>query len=175
MAQTETEKDVRPHVYGNFRLPTSKGLAGLSTAGTIILLGGLVVGIVLMTFGLWIEALVFVALLMIVLMMSMSKNKHGRTMVERIIRKLGWANTRYSGAHLYRSGPVSRVPGGVSKLPGVSAKSTLSEHVDGYGRAFGLIHVPQKNYYTVVLRSEPDAGGMVDQEQVNRWVDRYSL
>jgi hypothetical protein len=31
-----------------------------------------------------------------------------------------------------------------------------------------------KNHYTVVLGSEPDGGGMVDQEQINRWVDRWS-
>lgn len=176
MAQTGSEtKEVRPHVYGNFRVPTSKGLAGLSTAGTVILLAGLMVGIGLMLFGQWIAALVFVLALAVLLLLSLQKDKHGRTMVERLLRRFGWANTRFSGAQIYRSGPVSRVPGGTSKLPGIAAKSTLSEHVDGYGRAFGLIHVPQKNYYTVVLRSEPDAGGMVDQEQVNRWVDRYSL
>lgn len=176
MAQTGTEtSEGRPHIYGNFRTPTSKGIGGLSTAGTAVLFGGMVVGIFLMTFGLWLEALVFVFVLGLVLLLSMQKNKHGRTTVERIVRRLGWANTRFSGSHVYRSGPLSRVPGGTSKLPGVSAKSTLSEHVDGYGRSFAMIHVPQKNYYTVVMRSEPDAGGMVDQEQVNRWVDRYSL
>lgn len=176
MALTESDQmKTHPHVYGNFRTPTSKGLAGLSTAGTIILLVGIVVGVFLMMFGLWVAALVFEMFLAVVLLLSMKKNKHGRTMIERIVRKVNWLNTRYSGANVYRAGPLSRVPSGTTKLPGIAAKSTLSEHKDGYGRPFAMVRIPQKNYYTAVLGSEPDAGGMVDQDQVNRWVDRYSM
>ena len=47
MAQTEAKTENRPRVYGNFRTPTSKGLAGLSTAGTVLLIGGVVGGILL--------------------------------------------------------------------------------------------------------------------------------
>lgn len=175
MAQTETKTaENRPRVYGNFRTPTSKGLAGLSTAGTVLLIGGVVGGIVLMMLNLWLVALGFEAVILSLIVLSMQKNKHGRTLIERIMRRAGWANARYSGATVYRAGPVSRVPGGTTKLPGISARSKITEHVDGYGRPFALVQVPQKGHFTVVLASEPDGGGMVDQDHINRWVDRWS-
>ena len=131
MAQTETKTDTRLRVYGNFRTPTSKGLAGLSTAGTVLLIGGVVGGIVLMMLNLWLVALGFEAVILTLIVLSMQKNKHGRTLIERIMRRAGWANARYSGATVYRAGPVSRVPGGTTKLPGISARSKITEHVDG--------------------------------------------
>ena len=174
MAQTEAKTENRPRVYGNFRTPTSKGLAGLSTAGTVLLIGGVVGGILLMMLNLWLVALAFEAVILTLIALSMSKNKHGRTLIERIVRRAGWANTVYAGANVYRAGPVSRVPSGTTKLPGISARSRITEHVDGYGRPFALLEVPQKHHYTVVFSSEPDGGGMVDQEHINRWVDRWA-
>ncbi|GAB2628835.1 hypothetical protein GCM10009696_36820 [Kocuria himachalensis] len=175
MAQTEAKtSENRPRVYGNFRTPTSKGLAGLSTAGTVLLIGGVLGGILLMMLNMWLVALAFEAVILVLIALSMQKNKHGRTLIERIVRRAGWANAVYSGANVYRAGPVSRVPEGTTKLPGVSARSRITEHVDGYGRPFALVEVPQKHHYTVVFSSEPDGGGMVDQEHINRWVDRWA-
>lgn len=175
MALTGNENaQVRPRTYGNYRVPTSKGLAGLSTAGTVLLLGGVIGGVILMMLGQWAAALVFEVLIASLIALSMHKNKHGRTFIERIARRLGWMNARYAGTNVYRAGPVSRVPGGTTTLPGISARSRLTEHTDGYNRRFALLEVPQKNHFTVVLGSEPDGGGMVDQEQINRWVDRWS-
>ena len=142
MAQTEAKTENRPRVYGNFRTPTSKGLAGLSTAGTVLLIGGVVGGILLMMLNLWLAALAFEAVILVLIALSMQKNKHGRTLIERILRRAGWANTVYAGANVYRAGPVSRVPSGTTKLPGVSARSRITEHVDGYGRPFALVEVP---------------------------------
>ena len=39
---------------------------------------------------------------------------------------------------------------------------------------FALLEVPQRHHYTVVFSSEPDGGVMVDQEHINRWVDRWA-
>lgn len=173
MARTESDTE-RPRVYGNFRTPSSKGLAGMSSAGTLILLGGIVLAVFLVMFQLWIAAAVVVLVTLLLIAGSMVKDKHGRRIIERIMRRLAWWDTRYKGANLYRSGPVSRMPGGTTKLPGIAARSSVDEYRDSYGRPFALVRVPQKKHYTVVLGSEPDSGGMVDQDQVNRWVDRWS-
>lgn len=175
MAQTESEtRTDRARVYGNFRVPTSKGLAGLSTAGTLILLAGIGLAVVMVMLQLWIAAAVIVLVTLVLVALSMVRDKHGRTLMDRITRRLAWWDTRYKGANIYRSGPVSRMPGGTTKLPGIAARSSVSEHTDAYGRPFALIEIPQKKHYTVVLGSDPDGGGMVDEDQINRWVDRYS-
>ena len=112
MAQTEAKTENRPRVYGNFRTPTSKGLAGLSTAGTVLLIGGVVGGILLMMLNLWLVALAFEAVILTLIALSMSKNKHGRTLVERIVRRAGWARA-CSSASTGRSasGSPPRRPG----------------------------------------------------------------
>lgn len=176
MGQTASENEnERPRVYGNFRLPSSKGLAGMSAAGTGVLFGGVLVALVFVMLQMWLPAISVVVVTLLLVGASMVKDKHGRRLIERLTRRGAWWNTRYKGANLYRSGPVSSIPGGTTKLPGIGARSKVGEYEDSYGRPFALVQIPQKKHYTVVLGSEPDAGGMVDQEQINRWVDRWSV
>lgn len=175
MEQTESEAKDRPRVYGNFRLPSSKGLAGMTAAGTGLLFAGVLIALLFVMVQMWLVSLVVVIITLLLVVASMIKDKHGRRLAERIARRGAWWNTRYQGSNLYRAGPVSRIPGGSTKLPGIAARSSVSEYEDSYGRPFALIQIPQKKHYTVVLGSEPDAGGMVDQDQINRWVDRWSV
>jgi hypothetical protein len=175
MAQTGSENrgDVAPLQFGNYRIPQSKGLAGLSTAATVLLIVGAVFCVFLVMLHQWIAAAAVVLLIAVADGLTVVKDKHGMTLVGRIVRRAGWWNTRYTGANVYRSGPAGRVPGGTNQLPGISARSQVTEHMDAYGRPFALIEVPQKGHFTVVFGSEPDGGGMVDQEQMNRWVSRW--
>ena len=175
MAQTysETNEDARPLQFGNYRIPQSKGLAGLSTGATVLLIVGAVLCVFLVMLNQWGAAALVVLLIAVAVGLTVAKDKHGMTLAERLVRRLGWWNTRYTGANIYRAGPTGMVPGATNQLPGISARSRVTEHTDAYGRPFALIEVPQKGHFTVVLGSEPDGGGMVDQEQMNRWVSRW--
>lgn len=159
-----------PRTYGNWRKPTSAGLMGLGSLGTMLLLGGLIFMVfVIMAGGLMAGAVVGISLGLLLLVLLV-KDKHDRNLLMRMTDRLGWWNTRSSGSHLYRSGPLGRTPWGTFQLPGLAAPSRLSEHTDSYGRPFALLHVPFTGHYTVVLGTEPDGAALVDTEQINQWV-----
>ncbi len=159
-----------PRTYGNWRKPTSPGLMGLGSLGTMLLLGGLIFMVfVIMAAGM--SAGIVVGLsLGAMLLVLLIKDRHDRNLLSRMVDRLGWWNARSAGSHLYRSGPLGRTAWGTFQLPGLAAPSRLSEHVDSYGRPFALIYVPFTGHYTVVLGTEPDGAALVDPEQVDLWV-----
>src|SRR5699024_8566270 len=74
---------------------------------------------------------------------------------------------------VYRSGALARVPWGKHQLPGILARSVLTEHRDAYGRPFALLHYPATKHYVAVLRAEPDGMSLVDQETVDQRVAHW--
>ncbi|MDA2812504.1 hypothetical protein O4J56_17810 [Nocardiopsis sp. RSe5-2] len=167
MAATEQHT---PRTYGNWRRPSSAGLMGLGSLGTVLLMVGMLITVLMvMTAGLFAGA-VSLALLGAVLAVLLVKDRHGRSLLARASGRIAWSNTRTMGAHLYRSGPLARTGWGTYQLPGLAAPSRLSEHTDAYARPFALLHVPFAAHYTVVLGSEPDGAALVDPEQVDSWV-----
>jgi len=164
-----------PHArtYGNFRRPQSAGLGQLGTLGTAGLCTGLVLVIVTMmvagllpAVGLLLAGGAFLGTLSV-------RGRHGRTLLQGIGERAAWTQTRARGEHVYRAGPLGRVPGGAFRLPGLAAASTVTEHEDVYARPFALVHWPSTRHCTVVLASEPDGASLVDDDQIDLWVAHY--
>lgn len=156
--------------YGNWRQPTSPGLLGLGTGGTVLLFFGLFVVLVMLMTGGLLESLVTAVGFGVVLLLLVTRDRHGRNVLSRAGARLGWWSARSRGLHLYRSGPLGRTAWGTYQLPGLAAATRLSEHVDSYGRPFALVFTPATKTYTVVIGTEPDGAALVDQEQVDGWV-----
>lgn len=161
--------------YGNWRQPTSPGLLGLGTGGTVLLFLGLfVVLLMLMTGGL-LEALGTAVGFGVLLLLLVTRDRHGRNVLTRAGARLGWLSARSRGLHLYRSGPLGRTAWGTYQLPGLAAATRLSEHQDSYSRRFALLFTPVTKTYTVVIGTEPDGAALVDQDQVDVWVADWGL
>ena len=162
-----------PRTYGNWRKPRSAGLGQLGMIGTALLLGGLIAVIFTVAIaGLWV-GLVVLVLLGAGLGSLAFRDRHGRTVLQRAATRVMWARARSAGTHLYQSGPLARIPCGTYQLPGLAARSSLSEGRDSYGRPFALLHVPATSHYTVVFGTEPDGASLVDQEQIDLWVAHW--
>jgi hypothetical protein len=159
--------------YGNWRRPTSAGLGSLGLLGTGVLLVGLVAVIAAVAVGGLRWALAVAAVLGLLMALLTVRDRHHRSGVQRLSAHLGWARARRSGAHLYRSGPLGRTPGGACQLPGLAAGSQLSEWQDPTGRDFALVSHPATRHVTVVLATEPDGASLVDEEQVDVWVAHW--
>lgn len=160
-------------MYGNWRRPRSAGIHQLGLFGTVSLLVGLFAVVVTMKlFGI-LPALALFVVLAVMLTTITVPDCHHRTVLQRMTERIAWLRTRAHGAHLYRSGPLGRVPWGRFQLPGLAAQSELSEWQDSYGRPFGLLKVPSKSHFTVVFAAEPDGAQLVDQLQVDLWVARW--
>nr|WP_319593294.1 SCO6880 family protein [Georgenia subflava] len=164
-----------PRTYGNWRRPTSPGLMGLGTVGTMILMGGLIVVVLVVMLSDLLRGLAVAAGLAVLLMAIAVRDKHGLNALDKGSARVGWWRQRSAGEHLYRSGPLGQVPWGTNQLPGLAAASKLSEHSDSYGRRFALLRVPSTSTFTIVIGTEPDGAALVDEEQVDAWVSDWGL
>ena len=156
--------------YGNWRKPTTSGLFGLGSVGTGIMLGGLMLVIIVIMVGGLLRGFITFLLLAVVLGAILTRDRHGKNVVDRLIARFGWRQARVKGAHLYRSGPLGFTLWGTHQLPGLAAQLRVSEHHDSYGRPFALVHCPSTSTYTTVLGTEPDGASLVDPDQVDVWV-----
>ncbi|WP_329519227.1 SCO6880 family protein [Spirillospora sp. NBC_01491] len=164
--------DYREPTYGNWRKPVSPGIGRLGLAGTLILMVGLII-ITLVAMASVKASLVAVVVLGVVMLPLVIQDQHGRTALQSLTARFNWWSGRSQGWHLYRSGPLSVIPHGSCRLPGLLAQSRLVEGHDSYGRPFALIIVPAAKHYTVVFDCNAEGAGLVDQSQVDTWVSHW--
>lgn len=162
-----------PRTYGNWRRPASAGIAGLGALGTGLMLGGLVLILIATMTGGVLGAVISAGGVGGCLLLMVTKDKHGRSAVQRISNRLGWEWAKMARRNDYRSGPLGQARWGRFQLPGLAAASQLSEFQDSYGRPFALLHYPSTRHYTVVINAEPDGASLVDEEQIDVWVARW--
>lgn len=164
-----------PRTYGNWRRPATAGLGGLGMLATAVLFIGVAAAIIAsMTAGLG-AALLVAGVFGVVLLTVALKDKHGQSALGCTLNRVGWARTRQSGSHLYRSGPAGRAAWGSFQLPGLAASSQLGQWEDSHGRPFALLHTPATRHFTVVLAAEPDGAALVDQEQIDNQVAEFGI
>ncbi|MCQ4044279.1 SCO6880 family protein [Streptantibioticus rubrisoli] len=162
-------EEAGPRTYGNWRKPTSPGIGSLGLAGTIVLLGGLVLTVIAMMISL-VAGVVILGLVGLMLAPLFFRDRHGRTLLQRAIARIAFNRGRSAGQHIYRSGPLGLTASGSFRLPGLAAASTVHEARDSYGRPFGLIEVPSTGHYSAVFACGADGAALVDTDQVDTWV-----
>lgn len=167
--------ETAPRTYGNWGKPRSAGLFGLGSIGTGILLGGLMFSVIVVMVRGLLEGLVVGAIVGVVLLAVLTKDSHGKNVVDRIVARTGWWAARSRGANVYRSGPLGATPWGTHQLPGLAAPIRLTEHVDSYRRPFAMLYTPATASYSVVIATEPDGAALVDTEQIDSWVADWGL
>lgn len=77
------------------------------------------------------------------------------------------------GQNIYRSGPLSKVPGGRFLLPGLAADTDAYEGEDGLGRPFVMLHFRKANHYTAVVQCNSQGGSLVDKQDTDTWVANW--
>lgn len=161
--------------YSHWRVPRSPGIAGLDLAGSVLLIGGVLLVIVTIMFGgLWL-ALGMLVILGIALAMMMVKDRHGINGVARVSTRVGWRRTRKSGSHQYRSGPLGKTRHGACELPGLLSQTELSEFNDSWGQPFAVLSLPTRGHYAIAFSVQPEGGSLVDHDQQQQWVARYGM
>jgi hypothetical protein len=157
--------------YGNWRRPTSPGLLGLGTVGTIGLFVGLFVVLIVLMSPAGLLGAFFAGIgIAAVILLMVTRDGDGRSVLTRASTRAGWFVSKSRGSNLYRSGPLGRTEWGTYQLPGIAAPTRLTEHRDSYARPFALLYTPQTKTYSVVIGTEPDGAALVDQEQIDMWV-----
>ncbi|PBC72419.1 hypothetical protein BX261_7293 [Streptomyces sp. 2321.6] len=158
--------------YGNWRRPRPPGLGGLGLVPTGVLFLFLAVAGTAAPLNLWIAAIT-VVIGAVVLVPLAVRDRYGRHMGTLLYSRLAWARGVMKGQNVYRSGILSKVPGGKSLLPGLAMPSDMYEATDGLGRAFGMIHYHQVEHFAVTLSCSAQGGSLVDQGDINTWVANW--
>ncbi len=155
--------------YGNWRLPTRPGLGPLGLAGSVLLLGGLILTLLTALIS-WIAAVTVGVLITALTVPLAIRTVDGRSGFTVLAVRAGWAWRRTLGADTYISGPLSRDPAGRFTPPGLLAGTEMLEGRDVYNRPFGVLHDQATGTFTVALECDPDGGALVDPEQADTWV-----
>ncbi|WP_067666069.1 SCO6880 family protein [Nocardia miyunensis] len=159
-------------MYGRWERPRTAGFFGL-TFGASMLGIGLVIAVMLgymATRSLPLTGLQIMGSAVLFVPMVITRN--GRTGWEILILRTQFALAGARGERIYRAGRFSRIPG-TSRLPGLLADSALTEYETPGGARFGLIHIRRTDHYTVVVRVIPAGEELVDQPQIDSWVEGY--
>ncbi|MGO4613031.1 SCO6880 family protein [Nocardia sp. 2YAB30] len=159
-------------MYGRWERPRSAGFFGLTWGVSMLGLGLIITVMVgfMITRSLPVAAsLIVVAALMFT---PLAITRNGRTGWEVALLRVQFAAARARGEHVYQSGRFSKFPG-VAKLPGLLADSRLSEYETAGGKRFAMVHIRRSDHYTVVLRVIPRGKELVDQAQIDSWVEGY--
>ncbi|MFM9588780.1 SCO6880 family protein [Streptomyces scabiei] len=155
--------------YGNWRRPRRPGFGPLGLLGTVVAFGGLLVALLASLVSLMAAVAVLVPVGLFLAPLAL-RTMDGRNVYQLLAIRIGWMKRKANGSTTYVSGPLSRRPGGRFQPPGLLARTKMHEGRDAYDRAFGVIHHPGRNLYTIVLACEPDGGSLVDPAQVDVWV-----
>ncbi|MFD3706162.1 SCO6880 family protein [Nocardia sp. NPDC058658] len=161
-----------PRVYGRWERPRSAGFFGL-TWGVSLLGLGLIVAV--MASFMLIQSIQISATLLAgaaVIFVPLAITRDGRTGWELLLLRTQFAMARARGELTYRSGRFSRMPG-LAKLPGLLADSRLTEYETAGGKRFAMLHIRRTDHYTVVLRVLARGKELVDQHQIDTWVEGY--
>lgn len=157
--------------YGGWTVPRTEGLFGMTGAMTLAFFPWLL-GMMLLPqvswllAGLWAAAgvLTGVGLLLKV---------EGRTLVEWIGLTMSFRKKKKKGLTRFTSGPFSRRAGGHYELPGVLGRFVPYDCLTNGGQRFTMLHYPDRDEYTIVLRVWPQGVGVADTEVVDGWVDQW--
>ncbi len=174
MAQAEIR--IEPNTFGNFTVPRRSGLMGLSLGHSFALVPIILVVIMLAARG-WILASVIVvgATILGIVLLKITK-KQGRSIYGRLMLRAAQRRKVATKTHVYLSGPAGFTPDGQVRLPGMMAKSQLTESVDSYGNPFGLIRLSSRGHhnYSVVLECYPNGDSLIDQADVDNQVAHWA-
>ncbi|WP_378741170.1 SCO6880 family protein [Nocardia brasiliensis] len=159
-------------MYGRWERPRSAGFFGLTWGVSMAGLGLIITIMVgfMITRSLSVAGMLIVVSAVVFVPLAVTRN--GRTGWEIALLRAQFVVARSRGEHLYRAGRFSRIPG-IAKLPGLLADSRLSEYETAGGRRFGMIHIRRTDHYTVIVRVVPRGKELVDQSQIDSWIEGY--
>ncbi|MEV6140488.1 SCO6880 family protein [Nocardia sp. NPDC051990] len=159
-------------MYGRWERPRSAGFFGLTWGVSMLGLALVVMVMVgfMITRSLSVAAGLIVAAALVFTPLAITRS--GRTGWEIALLRVQFAAARARGEHVYQAGRFSKIPG-IAKLPGLLADSRLSEYETAGGKRFAMLHIRRSDHYTVVLRVIPRGKELVDQAQIDAWVEGY--
>lgn len=160
--------------YGNIAEDRTAGLMGFSMASTVVLGAGAIgVFIAIMAAQIWVA--VGIALVAFVAATILgSKDRNNRSKPERWLARSMHSKATKAGKTVYKSGPVSQIPDGSFRAPGLLAATELIDFQDLFGNEGVMLWHPKLRTGTVFFSTNSSGLGLLDQDRVNRLVGSWA-
>lgn len=162
-----------PRTYGNFRLPRAAGVGKLSFGATL----GAIFGIASTFFVYLIAGLVAAGITLAVVAVGVGaawfQDRHGYTLIDRMVIVMRFYSARRSGQTIYRTGPTQAVHGS-AVFPGILGGLSVHEGVDAYDRPFAMIDHPDGTI-AVCMQLSPTGTELLDENTVDHHVAAWGL
>jgi hypothetical protein len=159
----------RPRTYGGWRRSRGMGLMGLGPMQTLLVLGALTLLVIAATMSL--TALVVFAAPCLVVLVGVLARWDGIPLVHGLVVRWRWWYATTRGHTSYRSGVM--VAGDHAwGLPGALAATALLSVPDP-GGAFGVVHNPRTNTFTVTLLCAATSTWLADVDEGAAWVGSW--
>lgn len=161
------------NMFGNLSVPQRSGLPGLSLGLSIALVPVVLVVVLLTATQRIVAAVILVLLVATGLALKFVTKRQGRTIYGRLLLRMAQKQKEASNRHVYLAGPTGKgTPDGATRLPGLMARSELSEHRDSFGNPFAMIRVSGNGVhnYSVVFEAHPDGEALIDEQDMQRRV-----
>lgn len=164
-------------VFGNLTVPGRSGLWGFTLLQSVAMVPLVVLVVLFMATGRWLVAVSVVLTAGVIIVLMRVKVQNGRTVFGRVGVRLNQRRKEKANKDVYLAGVTGKgTPDGAARLPGLMARSELSEHPDAFGRPFGLIRMVTKDVsqYTIVFETHPDGGSLIDPDQLDSRVAHWA-
>ncbi|RJT76968.1 hypothetical protein D6T63_16040 [Arthrobacter cheniae] len=160
--------------YGNIAEDKTAGLMGFTMASTAVLgIGAVGVFVAIMMSQIWVAIGLAVFALAVAAVLG-SKDRYGRSKPERWIARSLHTKGKKAGATTYKAGPVSQIPDGSFRAPGLLAATELINFQDLFGHEGVMLWHPRLKTGTVFLSTNSSGLGLLDQDRVNRLVGSWA-
>ncbi|HEY8719439.1 SCO6880 family protein [Pengzhenrongella sp.] len=154
--------------YGNWVQRRSPGIGSIGLIGSVILLAGLVVPVLVMVFSTW-QAAVPVAVFFLVAF-TLVGTPLGSLLTSLVV----FHRQADARENQWRSGVFTRNKNHQMRLPGMLGTTTLLSKSDAFGNEFAVVKSSLKgSLYTVVARCVAEGPSLQDQERIDGWVASY--
>jgi hypothetical protein len=128
--------------------------------GSAVVAVGLIFGVIFSVFISRPVGLGIFALTGLFFLLALWKDHHHHGPLEEAVERWGWFRQRLSGGHLYIPGHITQI--GDWPVPGVGAKSTLTQAEDVFGHSYALITYPQVGHHVLNMQANPDGAALAD-------------
>lgn len=150
------------------------GIGGLSASATVVIFIGAMLFMFASIIGKVLLGAVVIIPLTVIIAALVSVRVGGRTLVENIVIMVYSARAKARRHNFYISGPLSRIPGGKRRLPGMFARTETVTAVDSDGREFVSIVDRARKVATVVVDCQLTGQTAQTQEERNRSTAEWS-
>lgn len=174
MSDKSTAEESQALQYSLGQPSVRTGIGGLSASATIVLgIGGLLF-LFLSVAGKVLFAALFVVPLTIIVAALVSVRIGSRSLIENIVIMVSSWRKRSRSHHKYLAGPLSRIPGGKRRLPGLFARTEAVGAIDSDGREFVALLDRARKVATVVFDCQLTGQTAQTQEERNRSTAEWS-